>query len=96
MAAKSREGSDTDHHTLPELGKSTIPVKRKLTTVLTLLLGVNDDVIDTAGADAELIVTAIDVVADRSASCTRIVKVDVVPAVCSSAARLRMDFVRSC
>ena len=95
MTAKSKEGSDTDHHTCPELGRSTIPVRRKLTFVLTLILGVNDDIIATAGAIAGLIVTCVDAMADRSASDTTTEKVDVVLAVCSAAATVRRDFVRS-
>ena len=95
MAAKSKEGSDTDHHAFPELGRSTIPVKTKSRLVLTLLLGVEDDVIATAGADAALIVTVVDAVADRSASDTRTEKVDVVLTVCSSAATVSTDFMRS-
>ena len=96
MAAKSKEGSDTDHHAFPELGRSTIPVNRKLMLALTLLVGVNDDFIDTAGADAALITTCVDAVDDRSASNTSTEKVDMVFAVCSAAATVRRDFMRSC
>ena len=94
MSANSRVGSDIDQVTVPESESCTMAFNTKLAPLLTLLLGVNEEVMVTMGADGDTIVTKIDALADRlvSPSVTRREKVDMVFADCGFAVELKIDF----
>ena len=80
MAARSSDGSDTDHLTAPEPGSCTMAINTKLVPLFTLLSGAKEEVIVTLGADGDTIVTEADALADRppTLSVTSREKVEVV------------------
>ena len=94
MAAKSREGSETDHIALPEEGSQTVAVNTKGELALTLLVLATIEVNLTTGAPGGTILTMVEAVASRAPAATRMLNVDVVPSAFCEAHKLITDICR--